>query len=283
MTKPKRPLRIDAHQHVWSLARGDYSWLTPKLAAIFRDFGIEDLKPFLTEAGIDGTVLVQAAPTLAETQFMIERAKASRGLVRGVVGWVDMVKPDAPQHIAKLAKEKLLVGIRPMIHDIADPDWMLEPVLEPAYLAIMEHGLTFDALVRPVHLPRLMRLTELFPQMPVVVDHGAKPAISRGAFAPWARDMAALADSTNVLCKLSGLATEATPHWKLDHLKPYVDFLLQRFGPNRLIWGSDWPVVDMGGGYLRWWETTEKLLAPLTEDQRARVLGLNAVEFYGLG
>jgi L-fuconolactonase len=283
MTKPKRPARIDAHQHVWKIARGDYGWLTAKLAPIFRDFSLDDLRPFLVEAGIDGTVMVQAAPTLAETQFMLERAKASKGLVRGVVGWVDMAKPDAPQQIAKLAKDKLLVGIRPMIHDIPDPDWMLDPVLEPAYLAIMEHDLAFDALVRPAHLTRLLRLSDLFPQLRIVVDHGAKPAIARGAFAPWARDVAAVAERSGVLCKLSGLATEAAPHWKLDHLKPYVDFLLERFGPNRLIWGSDWPVVDMGGGYLRWWEATERLLERLNEEQRARVLGLNAVEFYGLG
>jgi L-fuconolactonase len=283
MTKSKRPERIDAHQHVWTIARGDYAWLTAKLAPIFRDFSIDDLKPFLTEAGVDGTVLVQAAPTAAETQFMIERAKASRGLVRGVVGWVDMAKPDAAQQIAKLAKEKLVVGVRPMIHDIADPDWMLEPVLEPAYLAIIEHGLVFDALVRPVHLPRLLRLTELFPQMPIVVDHAAKPAIARGAFAPWARDMAEMASSTGVMCKMSGLATEAAPHWKLDHLRPYVDLLLERFGPARMIWGSDWPVVDLAGGYMRWWEATEKLLERLTDEERARILGLNAIEFYGLG
>ena len=279
---PKSPPRIDAHHHVWRLARGYYGWLTPDMGDIYRDYDLDDLKPHLDDAGITGTVLVQAAPTEAETEYLLGQAKASGGLVRGVVGWTDMAAKDAPQHIARLARNPLLRGIRPMIQDIADPDWMLEPALDPAYAAIVEHDLRFDALVKPVHLPRLLRLADWHPGLQFVVDHGAKPDIARGAFAAWARDITQLARNTACVCKVSGLVTEAAAHWKVDHLLPYVDHLLDVFGPGRLIWGSDWPVVDRAGGYEKWWQATGAMLLRLSNDDRARILGTNAVEFYKL-
>jgi L-fuconolactonase len=280
--KTKAPLRIDAHHHFWKVSRGDYGWLTPGLGTIYRDYDLLDLKPFVEDARIDGTVLVQAAPTEAETEFLIARAKASGGLVRAVVGWVDMAAKDSPAHIAKLAKHPQLRGLRPMIQDIADPDWMLSPALEPAFAALVEHDLRFDALVKPMHLPRLLRLADWHPGLRFVIDHAGKPDIARGAFAPWARDITTLATNTAGLCKVSGLVTEASPHWKVDHIRPYVDHLLDCFGPGRLIWGSDWPVVELAGGYEKWWQATETLLAGIEDDERALILGLNAVEFYGL-
>lgn len=279
---PKSPPRIDAHHHVWRIARGDYGWLTPDSGTIYRDYDIADIKPFVDEAGITGTVLVQAAPTEAETEYMLTRAKASGGLVKGVVGWVDMAAKDAPAHIARLAKQPLLRGLRPMIHDIPDPDWMLDPGLDPAFAAIVEHDLRFDALVRPMHLPRLLRLADWHPGLQFVVDHAAKPDIARGAFAPWARDITQLARNTACLCKISGLVTEAGPHWKVDHLRTYVDHLLDVFGPGRLIWGSDWPVVDKAGGYEAWWAATGTLLSHLSADDHNRILGGNAIAFYRL-
>jgi L-fuconolactonase len=274
--------RIDAHQHFWSLARGDYGWLTPALKPIYRDFGPDDLRPYLDRWSIAGTVLVQAAPTEAETHYMLDVAARSAGMVRGVVGWTDFAVPDAPERVGKLAANSLLRGLRPMIHDIPDPRWMLGSALAPGLRAMQASGLRFDALVRPVHLPHLRRFVDLYPDLPVVIDHGAKPDIAHGGFNAWAAGMRALARETRVWCKLSGLATEAASGWQARDLKRYVDFLLAEFGDRRLIWGSDWPVVDLARGYDAWRQTTEELLAGCRPEGRECILGRNAIEFYGL-
>ncbi len=275
-------MRIDAHQHVWQVARGDYGWLIPSLTEIYRDFTIDDLRPHLVRAGITATVLVQAAPTEAETRFMLDVARESGGLVRAVVGWVDMLAPDAPERIAALAADGLLRGLRPMLQDIADTDWILDRRIDPAWRTMRELGLRFDALVRPRHLPNLRRLLDRHPDMPVVVDHGAKPEIAKAVREPWARDLAAVAHDSKAVCKISGLVTESGPGWRVDDLKPYVDHLLDCFGPSRLMWGSDWPVVNRAGGYDRWRDAADILLAGLSPGDRARIAGLTAAEFYGI-
>ena len=174
-----RPRRVDAHQHFWRLARGDYGWLTPAKGPIYRDFGPADLTPLLARAGIDATVLVQAAPTVDETRFLLELARTTP-VVAGVVGWAPLDAPDAPDVVAALAREPALKGLRPMLHDIPDVDWMLRPEVAPGLRAIAAADLTFDALVRPPHLPNLRRLLERHPDLRVVIDHGAKPEIGRG-------------------------------------------------------------------------------------------------------
>lgn len=279
-------MRIDAHQHYWQLARGDYGWLTPKLAPIYRDFGPADLAPHLDTFAIRRTVLVQAAPTEAETHFLLDLA-ATTPSVAGVVGWVDMGAADARDRIARLARRQKLVGLRPMIHDIADPRWMLAPVLEPAYAAIESAGLAFDALVRPVHLKPLKILVERHPGMAFVVDHGAKPDIARWAagdenFSDWAEGMHQLGRHANVACKTSGLATEARQDWIPADLMRYLDALLDAFGPERLLFGSDWPVVNLAGGYGRWMEALHGWLDRLDPPSRDMVLGETAARIYKL-
>jgi L-fuconolactonase len=286
MAVPGEPRRVDAHQHFWRLSRGDYGWITPDLRPIHRDFGPADLAPRLARAGIGATILVQAAPTVAETRFLLHTA-GTTSFVAGVVGWVDMAALEAPETMAGLARDPYLRGIRPMIHDIADPDWMLGRQLEPAFRALVELGLVFDALVRPVHLASLRVLLGRYPDLRVVIDHAAKPDIARwgrspAARATWAVAMADLARSTDAACKLSGLVTEAAPGWSADDLRPYVDHLLECFGPDRLLWGSDWPVVDLAGGYAAWWSATEACLARLDADARAAILGGTAARVYGL-
>ncbi len=177
---------IDAHQHFWRIARGDYGWLTPALAAIYRDFGPADLAPILARHGIDATILVQAAPTVAETRFLLDLA-GETPFVAGVVGWAPFAAADAADRIARLAEEPKLVGLRPMVQDEADDDWLIRPALGPAFDAMIAHGLVFDALVLPRHLPRLLRVLERHPDLVVVVDHGAKPRIRDGALAPLGR------------------------------------------------------------------------------------------------
>jgi L-fuconolactonase len=281
VTAPPAP-GVDAHHHVWQLARGDYGWLTPALAPIYRDFGLGDLAPALSAAGIGATVLVQAAPTVAETRFLLQVARASGGLVRGVVGWADLAAVDADASLADLAADPLLKSVRPMLHDIADPRWILRPDVGRALAALPRLGLRFDALVRPMHLPVLLRMVERHPDLDVVIDHGGKPLIASGRTQPWADAIAALADNPRVHCKLSGLVTEAGDRWTAASLQPYVDHLVACFGPDRLLWGSDWPVVDLAGGYRRWAEATAALLAGVGAGGRAAIMGGNARRFYGL-
>jgi L-fuconolactonase len=272
-------MHVDAHHHVWRLARGGYDWLTPDLP-IHRDYELHDLRPLLGEIG--ASILVQAAPREAETAFMLDTARQSDGLVRGVVGWADLAAADAPSRVATLAEDELLKGLRPMLQDIRATDWILHQAVQPALAAMAGSGLRFDALVQPRHLQVLLKLTAAHPDLPIVVDHAAKPAIAAGQFHPWAADIARLARETPVLCKLSGLVTEAAPDWQTDDLRPYVDHLLACFGPHRLMWGSDWPVVELGGGFRRWREATALLLSDLSHAERDAVLGGTAMQFYGL-
>jgi L-fuconolactonase len=271
--------RIDGHQHFWRLARGDYAWLTPELGPLYRDFEPEDLEPLRRAAGVDCTIVVQAAATVAETRYLLELADRTPWIA-GVVGWIDMATSDAAKLLDDLQGHPAFRGVRPMIQDIPDPDWMLRDELTPAFHELARRSLTFDALVRPEHLPRLLRLLERHPDLRVVVDHGAKPDIRRGAFEPWAGDLRRIAAETRSLCKLSGLATEAAVDWSVHDLSRYVDHLFACFGPDRLVWGSDWPVVDLAGGYARWRAATETLLEPLAPRDRAAVLGANAAAFY---
>lgn len=279
--------RIDAHQHYWQLSRGDYGWLTPSLAAIYRDFGPTDLAPHLQSFEIRRSILVQAAPTEAETRYLLTLAEATPS-VAGVVGWADMDAADAPQRIASLAHAPKLVGLRPMIHDIADPFWMLTPTLTSAFDAIESCGLVLDALVRPVHLPPLLTLAEHHRQLRMVIDHGGKPEIANWTpgdrdFSDWAGRMRRLGRRSNITCKMSGLITEAAQDWHPDDLTPYLDVLLDAFGPDRLLYGSDWPVVNLAGGYARWADALlDWLDRRLDESSRASVLGGNAARVYRL-
>jgi len=272
-------MRLDAHQHFWDIARGDYGWLTPDLGPIYRNFHPQDLKPHLERHNVEGTILVQAAPTLAETRYMLTLAE-HHAFIRGVVGWVDFEAENAPDEIAQLARHASLVGLRPMIQDIEDPDWMLKPELAPAYRSMMSHDLVFDALTLPRHLKNLRRIAERHPDLRIVVDHGSKPEIALGLFDNWANDLAAIASGTSACCKLSGLVTEAGDGWRTDHLKAYVDHMLEIFGPDRLIWGSDWPVCTLACSYADWVGTTDALLSDLSEAERQAILGGNAKRVY---
>ncbi len=274
---------IDAHQHFWSVRRADYGWLTPALKPIYRDFGPVDLEPHLARWAISGTVLIQAAPTEAETEFLLGvAASAAKSPVRAVVGWTDLSAADAPDRVRKLASNRLLRGLRPMIHDISDPQWMLSPELAPGLRAMSDHGLCFDALIKPGHLPFLRRFADRYPELRIVVDHGAKPDIAGGRLSCWARDIGLLARETGVCCKFSGLVTEAATGWRTIDLKPYAEVLLEAFGDARLLWGSDWPVVNLAGGYDAWREATTELLSGCRAEGRARILGGNAADFYRL-
>lgn len=270
---------IDAHQHFWLLERGDYGWLTPELKPLYRDFAPDHLEPILSRNGVDATILVQAAPTLAETDFLLFMAEETP-FVLGVVGWVDFTAPSAPADIARLAKHPKLVGLRPMIQNIPDDDWMLGSDLTPAFEAMIEHDLTFDALVLPRHLSRLKKLLARHPKLRTVIDHGAKPNIAAGQFETWANDITEIAGSTGVYCKLSGLVTEAGDTWTKSNLAPYIDHLLASFGPQRLVWGSDWPVLTLATDYDIWRNLAHSFMP--NETANKAIFGKNALDLYRL-
>ena len=237
--------RIDPHQHFWRLARSDYVWITPDLAPLHRDHEPSHLRPLLGAAGIDGTIRVQAAATEAETDHMLALA-ARHDWIPGVVGWTDFDAADAPARIA----------------------------------AMVERELRFDTLVPPRHLDRLMRLMERHPDLPVVIDHGAKPRIADGRMQPWADDMARLAREPGALCKLSGLVTEAAAGWPADALWPYIHHLLDGFGPDRLMFGSDWPVLNLAGDCAGWARIAREAVTPLGAAAEAAIFGGTARRFY---
>jgi L-fuconolactonase len=272
-------MRIDAHHHVWTLARGDYGWLTPDLVPIHRDFSLPDLAPHLLAAGIEGTILVQAAPTEAETMFLFDVAD-NADVVRGVVGWTDFDATEGVARIEALAEQNLLVGLRPMVQDIADDDWLLRPSLVPLLAAMERRGLVFDALVLPRHLPRLLRVIDRHPDLQFVLDHCAKPRLATGDIADWEQDIALVAERANIVCKLSGLATEAARDWQVPDLRKAVDHVVACFGPQRLLWGSDWPVVNLAGGYESWLAAAKTLLTDLSPQEKADVFGGNATRIY---
>lgn len=273
---PLEPGLVDTHQHFWWIGRHDYPWLD-HAPAIHRDYGLEDLRSVLGD--ITATVLVQASPTVAETRTLIDVARVSGGLVRGVVGWVDLAAHDAGVAIADLAAHGIVKGVRPMLGFIEDPRWILRDDVRPALDALARHGLRLDVPARPRHLPLLPELAQRHSTLAMVIDHGAKPAIAGGEFEPWARAIALVARETRMYCKLSGLATEAKADWADDDLRPYVDHLLECFGAGRLMWGSDWPVVDLAGGMARWREAALRLVPASL--QRA-IMRENAIAFYGL-
>ena len=276
-------MHIDAHQHYWDPARGDYGWLTPDLKSLYRTFGPDDLAPLRERADVQRTVVVQAAPTLEETRYLLDLAREEASIA-GVVGWVPMLSNDSPALIAEFARDAKFKGIRPMLQDIADDDWIANPDLAPAVEALIAQDLAFDALIFTRHVDALEIFIKRFPKLRIVVDHGAKPPIRDGqsGWQSWADGITRLASLPHVHCKLSGLATEAASGWTEATLQPYVDHLLQSFGPARLMWGSDWPVLDLNGDYLLWHSVANTLLAGLSDAEREAVFGANATAFYRL-
>ena len=272
---------IDAHQHYWHPGRGDYGWMPPDDPVLARPYGPADLAPALAKAGIERTVLVQAAPSVAETEYMLGIADATPS-VAAVVGWVDFERAEERATLQRLAGHPALRGVRPMIQDIADDDWMLRADVAWGFDALAEAGLRLDALGFPRHLGRFERLLDRHPDLRVVVDHAMKPRIASGeGFEDWAAGMTRLAER-GACCKLSGLVTEASEGWDAEDLRPYAEHVLGAFGPERVMWGSDWPVCRLRATYAEWLEAARALTSELSEADRARVFGGTAAAFYGI-
>lgn len=273
--------RVDSHQHYWQPLRGDYGWMPMDDPILARQYRPADLKPSLDKHDIQATVLVQAAPTTEETEYLLGIADATDS-VAGVVGWVDFESPDGQRHLERLAGHPKFKGVRPMIQDIPDADWMLRDGLRRCFDAVVDLDLAFDALGHPRHLANFHALLDRHPDMRVVVDHCMKPRIQDLAFDDWAEGMSALARDTSARVKLSGLVTECGEGWSVEELRPYADHVLELFGVGRIMWGSDWPVCLLRASYDRWLEAAEALTRQLTPWEKERVFGGTATEFYRL-
>jgi len=275
--------KIDAHQHFWQLSRGDYDWLTKDLDLLYVDFLPKDLQSILQYHNIDGTVAVQAAATIAETEFLLSLSE-KYSFIKGVVGWIDMEADQAIADLTRLAQHSAFKGIRPMIQDIDDPNWMLKPELAPVFQKMIELNLTFDALVLPIHLDVLYELLMRYPRLNTVIDHGAKPAIAKGwkSNLQWREKLQRIAKDTNALCKLSGLVTEADGKISYDNISQYIEHIIISFGSDRVMWGSDWPVVKLACEYQDWLLISEQYLSLLPEKQQQKIYYDNAMKFYQL-
>ena len=277
-------MRIDAHQHFWHPQRGDYGWMPKDNPVLARPYNPTDLQPQIDALDIDRTVLVQAAATINETEYMLGLADAT-SFIGGVVGWVDFERPDDRASLERLSYHPKFKGVRPMIQDIPDDDWMLRPEVQWGFEAVTELGLTFDALGFPRHLKNFLTILTRYPDMRTVVDHCMKPQIRNHSgenYKLWADGMALIASETGAYCKFSGLITEANPDWTIDDLRPYAEHVLDVFGPNRVMWGSDWPVCRLRAEYDRWNAAAHELTAPLGEAEKARIFGGTAAEFYAI-
>lgn len=275
---------VDAHHHLWDPAVREYPWMTEKVAPIARRFTEADLREQLPD-GVEQTIVVQASSSLDETLELLAAADGST-LIAGVVGWIDLRASNAAAQIAQLRSApggNRLVGIRHQVHDEEDPDWLLRADVLRGLRAVADAGLVFDLLVRSRELAAARELAALLPELRLVVDHGAKPAIAAGEWSPWAAQLEALARFPNVSCKLSGLVTEAKwDGWSPRQILPYAQHILEVFGPDGVLFGSDWPVCLLAASYERVLSLAMQLVQTLPDAQRNAVLSENAVRIYGL-
>lgn len=273
---------IDAHQHLWRIGQNGHEWPTPDLGEIYHDFGPEDLAAACDGLNIDGTILVQSQPSDADTDWMLAVAAATP-LIRGVVGWTDFAAAEASQRIAHLARQPKLKGLRPMLQGLPQDDWIVREDIRPALEAMTIHDLAFDALVYTRHLPSIDQLARRYPDLRIVIDHGAKPPLGHPEdMAQWQGAISAVARNANVSCKLSGLLTEMPDEQNEDLLTPCANHLLAVFGPDRLMWGSDWPVILLKDSYSHWFNWTLRWLTDKPETTQTAIMGETARRFYQL-
>ena len=275
-------MRVDAHQHFWQLARPECTWPGPDLPAIHRDFGPADLAPAMAGCGITHGIAVQSQADERDTTWLLQLA-ARHESIAAVVGWAALDAPGAPARITDLAAAHAkLRGLRPMLQSMPDAGWLLSRAVEPALVRMQQLGLVFEALVRADQVPAVLELARRHPQLRIVLDHAGKPRIASGELDPWREQLATLAGCPNAWCKLSGLATEAAPGWTPADLEPYVAHVLECFGPLRVLWGSDWPVLELAGGYRAWHDLARGWLLRDGALAEAAAFGGNARACYGL-
>jgi L-fuconolactonase len=271
--------RIDTHQHFWRVARGDYHWM-PDSGPLRNDYLPGDLAPLNAAAGIDGTITVQCAQTVAETDWLLQLAEEEGSGILGVVGWAPLDDPDDPT-LDRLGADPICVGIRPMIHELPDEDWIVRQVRTEELSRVAAHGLVFEVLSFPNHLGHALQAVASIDDLVVVIDHLSKPHY-RDGLGGWAEGMRAFAERPETYCKLSGLVTEVGDGWVADDFRRHVDFVLEAFGPARVMFGTDWPVCLKAASHAQVVGLAEQLTADLGESERAAVFGGNAARVYGV-
>lgn len=273
---------IDAHQHFWQVGRFDYPWMKSDNAVLYRDYLPAQLEPVLRANGVEKTVLVQASNSVAESRWLLQLADEN-SFIAGVVGWVDLMSLEAASQLEELTAHPKFKGVRHLVESEREDDWLVHGEVLNGLKLLATFGLCFDLLVHTRHLKYARQVAEECPELPLLIDHLAKPRIARGEFDDWARELRPLAAYPNVYCKMSGLVTEANwATWTTDELRPYVDYALQLFGAERLLFGSDYPVCLLAASYECVLRSFEELQKDLSAEDRDRIFGGNAARFYRL-
>jgi L-fuconolactonase len=271
---------VDSHIHFWQLSKGWYTALEPHMTILLMDYLPERLAPLLAAAGVDQIVVVEAAETVEETHFVLSLA-AKHSYIAGVVGWIDLASPDVASLLGSLKSNPLYKGARPVHDDNKKIQWMNDTANDAGFVALADLGLSFDALVQDFReLPCIISVAERFPNLSIILNHCGKPDIANNIFASWAADIERLAKHQNVVCKFSGLPNQFGPGWNIEKLRPYAAHVQNCFGPERLLWGSDWPPARLTVEYQVWWEVAHELLASLPATDQEMIFGGNASRIY---
>lgn len=275
-------MRIDAHQHFWDVSRFRYPWMPEGESPLRRNFLPHNLEPILKRNRFDGSVVVQANVVIEETRWLLELAERHE-FIRGVVGWVGLTDPSVGATLDELQRHPKFKGVRHLVHDEPDVNWLMREDVLRGLGELARRGIPYDLLLRPPHLPLVPRVAERVPELRMVIDHIAKPLIAARRMDGWAEDMEAAAKIAQVYCKLSGMITEDDPHgWKADHLRPYVQHVISQFGPDRLMFGSDWPVCTLAGTWKEVLAAFTQAVGPQSIEAREKLLGGTAARFYGI-
>jgi L-fuconolactonase len=273
-------MRIDAHHHLWKYNERDYVWMTDEMSVLRHDFLEADLEAAAGAAGIEGTVAVQARQMVEETRWLLGR---ETDLIRGVVGWVPLIEPEVRSYLDEFAANPKLKGVRHVLHDEPDECYMLRTDFNRGIALLRDYGLVYDLLIFERHLPQTLEFVDRHAGQVFIVDHIAKPRIRDGELSPWRERIRDLARRENVYCKLSGMVTEADRHaWTPEQLAPYFEVVLEAFGPERVMFGSDWPVVTLAAEYTAWTDIVSRWTAPLSKEEQESILGKTAEQAYGL-
>jgi L-fuconolactonase len=278
----REDMRIDSHQHFWHYSPTEHTWMSDEMSQLRRDFLPEDLHPLLQSIGFDGCIAVQARQSLEETRWLLELAE-KHSFIKGVVGWVDLCSADLPRQLETFATHPKFVGVRHMVQDEPDDNFILRAEFMNGISQLRRFDLTYDLLIHPKHLRAAAQLADKFPEQPFVLDHIAKPRIAEGVLSPWREELRELARCRNVLCKLSGMVTETKwNEWKPSDFMRYLDAVVEAFTPERLMVGSDWPVCLMSGDYASTMQIVIEYVQQFSPAVQSGVLGGNCARFYGI-
>jgi L-fuconolactonase len=274
---------IDSHQHFWQVGRFDYPWMTSDLEVLYRDYLPEELAPILSRNGVSKTVLVQASNSVAESRWLLSLADEN-SFIAGVVGWIDLMSPIVDAQLDELSVHPRFKGVRHLVESEPDDDWLIQSSVLSGLRQLSRYRLSYDLLVHTRHLKYVPRVIETVPELAFVIDHLAKPPVAKNEIKDWSKELKPLASYSNVYCKLSGLVTEANwSSWRLDDLRPYVEYALELFGADRLMFGSDYPVCLLAASYDRVLDAFQEILEPLSDTDREKIFSNNAAKFYRLG